>query len=508
MNKKLIIQYLFFFVLSVNCDLLFGQFSEKDQSDIRKKAIKLLIEYENKIDVLGKEVKSIDKTRINIEAFMRLFVNNRIQVYNDLDPAHLMSEYYEAETYSSNLALWYPDGITVMLNLDYAQVSNIISQGEDVYTIDFIVEKQIRGQYLGKTPNNNTELLLFRIGFASSGGQFKNFRIAGIRKSIEKDYLGDLDKIKEIKGAQLNSDEKRDIDRETRTLLNDYTNYLSLIGDTAENIEEKIMYKKSFRSLFSSNQSLVYNDILPDSRNQFVPVSDYINLYSEAYASDGSIVTFKLDSADFGIIVSLNDTLFYRLVQIGKSFIGNYLGKRKVSFVNRIALRINFVYSSSVFKNFRIERIDPIVAKKQEVIAPRTYSDLIKHKPGAKKSMGTDYAKHPEKRDFLFDESNKVRLGLGFLAGQGKISNGNINDLNYGNVGYEWITKSRFFYSFYGRYIYMLGPKFGLVTGIGYSSTGTSYSLNSNDFFLQLKLLIKMLMIHLITKLSKPPMTQ
>lgn len=478
MNVRHFIKYIFLFAFSMLSVHTVGQFSINDQNEIRKKAVKQLTEYEKKINQLGKEVRSIDKTRKNIEAFLELFVHNRSQVYNDLDPTHLLSEYYEVETYGSNLALWYPGGISVKLDLDYSQVSNIIPQGDDVYSIDFIVEKQITGLYLGKTLRDNKILLLFRIGFLASGGQYRNFKIAGIRKATEKDYTDDSEKIREIKGVRLNSNDKRVIDRETKTIINDYANYLSLIGDTVENLEEKIMYKRSFRTLFFNSQSLVYNDILPDSKNRFVQVSDYINLYSEAFASDGGTVKFKMDSADLGTIIGINDTMFYRVVEIDKSFDGNYLGKQKIIYNNRIAIKIKFEYSSSVFKKFKIERIDPVDTKKPEINVPKVYTDLKQHKAGIKNRKETESVKLFN-NDKLSGGSNII-LNFGVLAGKGIISNGNLNDLDIKNESHEWKTTPKTFYSFYGLYTFMLTPKFGLNTGIGYSSASTLYSLNSH----------------------------
>ena len=79
-----------------------AQFSTKEQNDIRKKAIKTITDYQEKTNQLGIDVRSIDKTRINIENFIKLFASRKTQVYNDLDPEHKLSEFYDVEIIDCN----------------------------------------------------------------------------------------------------------------------------------------------------------------------------------------------------------------------------------------------------------------------------------------------------------------------------------------------------------------------------------------------------------------------
>jgi hypothetical protein len=451
-----------------------AQFAPKDQAEIRKKAQRLLIDYQDKINQIGKEVHSIDKTRLNIEAFNKLFVDRKTQVYNDLDPAHILSEYYEIETYSSNIALWYPNGIVIALDFDNAQVSNIISHGEGVYSIDFIVDKKINGLYLGKKLNTNVENILFRIGFTGIGQQYQNFKIAGVRKPTKKSIEQTDSKILEVRSTPLSFDERRDIDRETRTLLNDYTNYLSLIGDTVENIEEKLIYKESFKSLFTNTQSPVFNDILPEGmRNQFVPVSDYINLYSEAYSSEGGKVTFDTDSADLGFITKRNDSVFTRNVQVNKYFEGNYLGKQKVKFKNRLKLVVIFVYRNGVYKDFKISKIDKVLEVKAEVAETRTYTDF------RKRGKKTAEVKAPESVLPVEDDKTKVQFHFGGAVGFGLIYDQNLGSLTMEDNAHEWKIEPQLYYSGFLHYTYKISPRIGLQTGLCYTKLGTKYKLNS-----------------------------
>ena len=83
-------------------------------------------------------VNDIEKAKSSAESFLELFVNRQVLIYNDLDPAHKLSEFYEAETYSSNIILWYPDGLSIQLDLGNAKVSDIMTHEENVYSIDIL----------------------------------------------------------------------------------------------------------------------------------------------------------------------------------------------------------------------------------------------------------------------------------------------------------------------------------------------------------------------------------
>ena len=260
---------------------------------------------------------------------------------------------------------------------------------------------------------------------------------------------------------------------------------MSLIGDTIEDIEEKIMYKESFRSLFVNDQSPIYKDILPDNKKSpYIPVSDYINLYSDAYASTGGIVAFQLDSTDLGFIVRdmEKDYRFTCIVQVNKSFKGNYLGKRKISFQIRLALKITFDYANTVFKNFRIVCIDLNMPKKTEVNEPLTFTDLQKHKAAPKKAEPA--APKTAKETQPPAEALKIHLMLdaGAMMGMGRIGDGNIDQLTMGNASHVWQTKPNLSYTAFLQYTYMVSQRLGLSLGIGYSSISTKFSLNSTSY--------------------------
>src|SRR4030043_1201273 len=116
-------------------------FSDKEKSIIYTNAVKVLEDYQTIINQVGEFVVSdIDKARSGAEGFLELFVNRQVLIFNDLDPAHKLSEFYEPDTYSNNIILWYPDGITINLDLANARVSDIMTHGENVYSIDILVK--------------------------------------------------------------------------------------------------------------------------------------------------------------------------------------------------------------------------------------------------------------------------------------------------------------------------------------------------------------------------------
>src|SRR5450759_5212345 len=91
------------------------EFSQKEKAVIYTNALKVMGNYQTIINQMGVSVVTdIEKAKSNSESFLELFVNRQVLLYNDLDPAHKLSEFYEAETYASNILLWYPDGITTV----------------------------------------------------------------------------------------------------------------------------------------------------------------------------------------------------------------------------------------------------------------------------------------------------------------------------------------------------------------------------------------------------------
>jgi hypothetical protein len=160
------------------------EFSEKEKAVIYTNAVKVLQNYQTVINQMGEfVVNDIEKAKSSSEGFLELFVNRQVLLYNDLDPSHKLSEFYEAETYASNVLLWYPDGLSITLDIANARVSDIMDHGELVYSLDLMVKKTMNGNYMNETMNKNTEELTFRVAFGVDNKSPNNFRIVGVRNA-------------------------------------------------------------------------------------------------------------------------------------------------------------------------------------------------------------------------------------------------------------------------------------------------------------------------------------
>ena len=147
--------------MSVNLFLttsLYPQLTKRDKIVVYTEAIKLIEAYQDNVNNIAK-LQDIDvkEAESYAEDIIDLFLSRNVLVYNDLDPFHQLSEFYEIETYVSNLILWYPDGMKVYLDPDKMKGSQIISYEENVYSIDVQADKKNNGNYLNKTLNLNNE---------------------------------------------------------------------------------------------------------------------------------------------------------------------------------------------------------------------------------------------------------------------------------------------------------------------------------------------------------------
>ena len=82
--------------------------------------------------------------------------------------------------------------------------------------------------------------------------------------------------MKEVNSEDFNAEDMAKIQSELKTLLKDYTNFLSLLGDPQEQAEDKEFYKTSFLKLFQNNDTRVYNDISPEPQTSLISVTDYL----------------------------------------------------------------------------------------------------------------------------------------------------------------------------------------------------------------------------------------
>jgi hypothetical protein len=318
------------------------EFSDKEKSIIYTNAVKVLEDYQTTINQMGEYVISdIEKAKSSAEAFLELFVNRQVFIYNDLDPTNKqtrkLSEFYEAETYSNSIILWYPDGITINLDLTNARVSNIMSHENNIYSIDILAKKSINGNFQNQTLNQNVEDLTFRIAFSLENKTLSDFRIVGIRSATSNTVVDYSQALKEVNAEDLNDVDLAKIQSEIKAVLQDYTNFLSLIGDPQEPAGDKEFYKESFLKLFPASDTRVY-------------IADYPNGIKN--------LSINADSAKFGKVIKADDGSYFTYTNANKFFSGSYKGKDAFRKPFALIFKISFKSVEKTFSDFRISSID------------------------------------------------------------------------------------------------------------------------------------------------------
>ena len=238
--KKVFLSILSVFLLSLQkpCDST-GFFCKK-QHDHLFRMPEVLNDYQRLVNQLAESGRAGFEGSVGTsERLMELFINRKVLIYNDLDPQHQLSEYYELETYTSNMVLWYPDGIQISLDLKNAKTSEIRKHDEGLYSTDIMVLKKIQGNYLNKSVNTNTEELIFRIAFAEQNNNFKEFKIVGVRNSKSAGFMEDNKALYKLKSIELSANEKEKVLSDIKQVLNDYQRSLIMLGDPNETEEDK-----------------------------------------------------------------------------------------------------------------------------------------------------------------------------------------------------------------------------------------------------------------------------
>ncbi len=460
MLKYIRILYLLLAVnLYINASL-FSQLSKKNISVVYTEAIKLLESYQNYINNIA-ELQNTDvkEAESNAEDIIDLFLSRKVLVYNDLDPSRQLSEYYEIETYVSNLILWYPDGMKVDLNLDQIKGSEIKLYGENVYSIDLHVNKKINGNYLNNTLNTNKEDLVFRIAFLKKSRTPENFKIVGIRNFASSFHIDGIKAFHEMKSKPIPKDEKEKINQFTRNLLNDYIRSLSLIGNPEEPDEEKVFYKESFKNIFSGADNKVFNDLQPDPDKNLLNIDEYIEMFQSSYQDGIKNIALNLDSAEFGSVIPIDEDDYYTNIYATKFFSGMYQKKNIFSTSQELVFKILFRSMGNTYGNFKIESIDR--------------GDI------------NYYMQDNLEKPASFSGINKLdRKGYsisGFvMAGQGSITDNNIKELTLREDYHEWAIDKGAGFSAGIHLNYFLFGRFGFYSGIELNKFSTMYSLDGN----------------------------
>lgn len=334
-------------------------FTAKEKAIINDEAVKTVQSYAeslNKIAAGG----NINVIKNLSESLIELFVSRKALVYNDLDPAHKLSEFYELETYVSNLVLWYPDGMQVKIDANNLKASGIVEHGNDIYSIDLLLEKQITGNYLNKTKNNNNEKLVLKVAFVKNGNKFENFKIAGIRNATGQYLANFANSVDEVKSMALSADELEKVQQYIKSTINDYINYLNLISDPNETSDDKSYYEISFTNLFANNEIKVYNDISPKPEKTYYNVNEYLNNFKTWYSSGIKNLAVQADTGAKSKVIPLENNKFYTHFVTEKFFSGQYKNNEIYRDNSKYDFKIVFEREGKTYKNFHIESIDKV----------------------------------------------------------------------------------------------------------------------------------------------------
>ncbi|MBI5009446.1 MAG: outer membrane beta-barrel protein [Bacteroidia bacterium] len=457
--KKYLFLTVFLFPLLLGSKAV--EYSDKEKLIIITNSIKVLENYQRIINQMGEYVvNDIEKAKGGAEGFLDLFVNRQVLIYNDLDPAHKLSEFYEAETYSNNIILWYPDGISITLDLANVKGSEIITHEENVFSIDILVKKTINGNYLNQTLNRNTEELTFRIAFGSEIKDPLNFKIVGIRNSESKFAINDAQALKEVNSVDVNPEDLIKIKSEIKTKLQDYRNFLALIGDPQETADDKNFYKESFMKLFPETGIRVYNDIMPAAQTKLIPVSDYLSAYIADYPEGIKNLSINTDSAKFGKVMKADDGSFYTYTDVNKFFSGNYKGKEVFREMFPLIFKMSFKEADNTFTDFRITSIDLSAHNFYETTAVTAAA----------------------KPEIVLKQISRNGLSISPAASFGRtiINNPNIESLSMNENYHEWKVTPQFGYTFGLNVNYYFTDNISARSGIEYQKYSTKFQLAGN----------------------------
>jgi hypothetical protein len=455
--------YFFLLLLLTYSPVLMGvEFSVKEKSIIYTNAIKVLDNYQTIINQMGNYVvNDIEKAKSSSEGFLELFVNRQVMIYNDLDPAHKLSEFYEAETYSSNIILWYPDGIAITLDLAKAKVSEIMTHEENVFSIDLLVKKSINGNYLNQTLNKTVEELTFRIAFGLENKSLTNFKIVGIRNAASNSVIDYSKTLKEVNSEDFNAEDMAKIQSELKTVLKDYANFLSLIGDPQEATDDKEFYKTSFTKLFQSADTRLYNDIIPEPQTSLITVADYLTAYVAEYPNGIKNLSINGDSAKFGKVMKSAEGTYYTFVDVNKFFSGSYKGKDAFRKMFPLIFKISFNAEGKTFTGFTINSID--------ISSVNFYSAA----PGAVAE---------QKPEIEIKPVTRKGLGISLIgsAGQTQINSLDITSLTVEKNLHSWNVTPLYGFSAAVQGGYYLTDNIGLKSGLEYIKYASKFNLTGN----------------------------
>jgi hypothetical protein len=333
-------------------------FNDKQKAIIYNEAIKLLKSYQDLNNQMADAVVDMDEVNKTSQKMIDLFVNRKAIIYNDLDPNHKMSEVFELETYVTNLLLWYPDGMKISIDFNNLKAGNIIDHGEAIFTVDLMTSKTNNGNYLNRQKNELKEELLYRIAFFQKENTFESFKIAGIRSSSSNLKTNDDHLLAEVKSVEFTPKEMQLIQEQTKSLMNDYINFINLLSDPNETLEDKGYYKISFLGLFKDSTLKVANDIEPNPQNRWISVTKYQENLVSSYPDGIKNLGLNIDSAEYSKVIPEGNNRYYINGYIDKFFSGKFQNKTIYRDNAKYDFKVSFEKDENTFKNFKLSSID------------------------------------------------------------------------------------------------------------------------------------------------------
>lgn len=449
-------------LMMLSCSQVYtADISEKEGGIIYTNVFQLLNSYQDLINQIGEEsIKTGETPYYLIDQFNELFLNRKVFVFNDLDPNHQLSEFYEIETYSANLALWYKDGMQVELDLKNARVGQIYDHGQDVYYLDVFVKKGITGNFQNRLLNRNTEDLAMRIAFSLEERKYKDFKIVGIRNSNSTTLINDEQVLEQFKVVSLTENEINYIHEAIKTLLSDYSRSLLFIGNPNEPAEEKKYYIDDFTGFFEDPDSKIYNDLDPEPEQSFMEVASYLSHYIESYPEGIRNLSMSVDSTGFGSVIEAEDNKYFVYAYVTKFFSGNYRQRDAYRVAIDLIFKVAFDNIKGEFDNFKIAGVDKDVI---DFYAEEEVEQL----------------NQPFRSSLLRPVSRK---GLNFNIyggyGMSAITDQNIKDFTVESNDHEWDIKPEYNFNAGVELSYQVNNLLGFGLGIEYNRLSTIYGLS------------------------------
>ena len=435
-------------------------FTDRQKAKIYTEVIKLLAKYE----AINNEIarySGVDQAKVDMlnDMMLKLFLNRNVFVYNDLDPTGNMSKAYEIETYLANMLLWYGEGLSVEFDLSNIKAGKIHEHKGNIFYLDLYVNKEINGSFQNRQLHNISKNLSYRIAFIKHRGSFGKFRIVGIRDAKDT-REGDVRALEEMTLVDVSAEEINRIRDRCKTLINDYTMALTLIGSPDEPIEDKELYRMDLETKFSDSSVTVYNDLQPDAKEKDLDVKNYLDVLQTDYPSGINNFTLNLDSAVFGQIEETGPGKYYTYLYADKLFSGKYKGKDVHKDAGNYVYRIRFEDNKGNFSLFTISSIEKL-DKDYEGISKADYEDedLINIKP-----IGRD----------------KWSLTFHGMGAMSSILDENLLAATQADNYHKWTSQPGYQYHAGVGVNYFFNQHVGIETGITMEKYSHSYNLNGD----------------------------